>query len=71
MATPDAIDQNLWIRGVHARKRSGLSQTSLVNLSLAGKIRTLALPGLSVRYRGEDCDLIRRELAKVPATVSV
>ena len=31
--------------------------------ALAGRIRTLALPGSSVRFHAGDCDKIRRELA--------
>ena len=63
MAIADAIDQALWLRGTVARKRSGLSPSSLNNLALAGRIRVLALPGSAVRYHGGDCDAIRRVLA--------
>jgi hypothetical protein len=67
MANADAIDRALWLRANTARTRSGLSPSSLTHLALAGRIRVLALPGLPIRYHGDDCDAIRRELAGEPA----
>jgi len=74
MATADALDAALWLRARPARKRSGLSPTTLSSLAAAGRIRTLALPGVSIRFHAGDCDTIRRELvgepAEAPATAS-
>jgi hypothetical protein len=67
MAVLDSIDAAQWLRANSARTRSGLSPTSLNHLALAGRIRVLALPGLPIRYHGDDCDAIRRELAGEPA----
>jgi hypothetical protein len=66
MALADAIDAAQWLRANTARKRGGLSPSSLTNLALSGKIRTLALPGTAVRFHAADCDAVRRELAAVP-----
>ena len=63
MATPDTIDAALWIRTVRARERTGLSQTNLVTFALAGRIRTLAMPGVPIRSHAGDCDSVRAELA--------
>ncbi len=67
MANADAIDTSQWLRANSARSRSGLSPSSLTHLALAGRIRVLALPGLPIRFRAEDCDMVRRELSGEPA----
>ncbi len=63
MAHADAIDAAQWIRANHARERSGLSRANLTAFALSGRIRTLAVPGVPIRFNAEDCDAIRRELA--------
>ena len=60
MATASAIDTSVWVHGTKARARAGITATTLHHLSLSGRIRTLALVGLPVRYNGADCDEIRK-----------
>ncbi len=63
MATRDTIDAALWIRTIRARERTGLSHANLTAFALAGRIRTLAMPGMPIRFHAGDCDSIRAELA--------
>lgn len=70
MAVSDLVAGDVWTSGAEARRRSGLSRTILASMCIAGRIRTMSLPGLAIRYHGADCDKLRLELAKEPAAVS-
>jgi hypothetical protein len=65
-----AIDASVWLRRNTALRTFGLTGTALTNLALSGKVRTLALPGVAVRYRAGDLEAIRRELADQTAAAS-
>lgn len=51
-----AIDPAIWVSRAEARRRAGLSLTMLHVMVSSGRVRTLALPGISVKYRAEDLD---------------
>jgi hypothetical protein len=66
MAVADVIDGEVWIRRYPAQKRTGLSERNLLTLALAGRIRTLTLPGVGIRFCVDDLDQVVSELQVTP-----
>jgi hypothetical protein len=60
-AATSHFDRHAWVSGREGRRIASVSNYSLMKLAAAGAVRTLALPGASLRYNREDLERLAVE----------
>lgn len=64
-----AFDPNAWLSGRQARTTASITPARLWQLVAAGQVKTIALPGVAVKFNREDVERVAAELAAVRQTV--
>ena len=59
------MNEELWINGVDAIKRYGVSRSSLHNYTMSGKVNFYRLPGGGRRYSKPDLDALFSEKDRI------
>jgi hypothetical protein len=58
MSTATTTSEDVWVTGAEAKRLAKLTWYRLHTLAIRGKVRTLAEPGVFLRYHREDLEAL-------------